>query len=126
MNVDWLWECVNEYLAGICGHKGIPIAWCVLYTMFPKDHLLDPAIDYASLDNEMVSRFPMILSNYAGPRDADSCNAINPREFTKMFRQDSQIFYQELLHMLGHLSFWVHAKAAAKNKDGRLAYRCIY
>ena len=28
--------------------------------------------------------------------------------------------------MLGHLSFWVHAKAAAKTKDGRLAYRRIY
>ena len=28
--------------------------------------------------------------------------------------------------MLGHLSFWVHAKAAAKTKDGWLAYRRIY
>ena len=53
--------------------------------MFPKDHLLDPTIEYASLDNEMVACFPMILSTYAGPRDADICNAINPREVTKMF-----------------------------------------
>ena len=28
--------------------------------------------------------------------------------------------------MLRHLSFWVHAKAAAKTKGGRLAYRRIY
>ena len=28
--------------------------------------------------------------------------------------------------MLVHLSFWVHAKSAAKTKDGQLAYRCIY
>ena len=28
--------------------------------------------------------------------------------------------------MLVHLSFWVHAKAADKTKDGRLAYRRIY
>ena len=50
-NVDRLWERVNEYLAGIHGHKGVPIAWCVWETMFPKDHLLDPEIDYAILDN---------------------------------------------------------------------------
>ena len=68
----------------------------------------------------------MILSTYAGPRNADSCNAINPLEFTKMFRQDNQIIYQEFLYMLGNLSFWVHSKAAAKTKDGRLSYRRIY
>ena len=82
LNVDRLWERVNEYLAGIRGHKGVPIAWCVRDTMFPKDHLIDPAIDYASLDNEMVARCPMIFSTYAGPRDANSCNAINSCEFT--------------------------------------------
>ena len=78
--------------------------------MFPKDHLLDPAIDYASLDYEMVACCPMILSTNAGPRNADSCNAINSREFTKMFRQDIQIVYRDLSHMLGHLSFWVHER----------------
>ena len=50
-NVDRLWERVNKYLAGIRGYKGVPITWCVRDTMFPKDHSLDPAIDYASLDN---------------------------------------------------------------------------
>ena len=92
-NVDQLWERVNEYFTGICGYKGVPIAWCVRDTMFPKDHLLDPAIDYASLDDEMLARCPMVLTTYAGPRDADSCNAINPHEFTKMFQQDNQIVY---------------------------------
>ena len=61
----------------------------------------------------MVARCPKILSTYAGPRDEYRCNAINSREFNEMFRQDNQIFYQELSHMLGHLSFWVHAKAGA-------------
>ena len=120
-NVDRLWERVNEYLTGIRGHKGVLIAWCIWYTMFPKDHLLDPEIYYASLYNEMVARCSIILTTYTGPCDTDICNAINPREFTKMFRQDNQIVYQELSHMLGHLIFWVHVKAAAKTKDGRLA-----
>ena len=62
LNVGRLWERVNEYLAGMHGHKGVPITWCVRDTMFPKDHLLEPAIDYASLDDEMVARCPMILS----------------------------------------------------------------
>ena len=124
-NIDRLWECVNEYLAGIRGHKGFSIAWYVHDTMLPKDHLLDPKIDYATLDNEMVARCPMIISTYYGPHDTDICNAINPREFTKMFWQDNQIVYRELSHMLGHLSFWVHAKAAAKTKYGWLAYRRI-
>ena len=93
LNVDRLWEPVNEYLAGIHGHKGVPIAWCVRETMFPKDHLIDPAINYPSLDDEMVARCPMILSTYSGPQDEDSCNAINPREFTNLFRQDNQILY---------------------------------
>ena len=84
LNVDLLYDRVNEYLAGICGHKGVLIARCVRDTMFLKDHLLDPAIDYDSLDDEMVARFPMILSTYAGPHNADSCNAIKPREPTKM------------------------------------------
>ena len=125
-NIDRIWERVNEYLAGIHGHKDVPIAWCVQDTMLPKDHLLGLAIDYTSLDNEMVAHFPIILSTYSGPCDADSCNAINQREFTNMFRQDNQIVYREFSHMLGHLSFWVHENSAAKTKDDRLAYRRIY
>ena len=42
LNVDRLWERVNEHLAVIRGHKGVPIGWCVWDSMFPKDHLLDP------------------------------------------------------------------------------------
>ena len=94
LNVDRIWECVNKYLASICGHKGVPIAWRVQDTMFRKDHLLDPSIDYASLDDEMVARCPMILSTYDVPHNADSCNAINPGGFTNMFRQDNQIVYR--------------------------------
>ena len=60
-NIDFVWEIVNQHLEAIRGTKGVPVLWCVCDTVSPKDHTIDLALDYISIDEYLVAKCPMIL-----------------------------------------------------------------
>ena len=62
-NIDLMWEIVNEHLEAIRGTNEVPVLWCVSDTVFPKYHRVEPALDYISIDKELLVRCPMIIAS---------------------------------------------------------------
>ena len=48
--IDLVWEIINEHVEAIRGTKGVTVLWCVCDTVLPKDHRIDPTLDYISID----------------------------------------------------------------------------
>ena len=83
-NIDLIWEIVNEHLEATRGTKSVPVLWCARDAVFPKDHLVDPALYYIHIDEELVVGCPMILACYAVPRDKAKSNDIHVHVRTAM------------------------------------------
>ena len=124
-NIYLMWEIINENLEDIGGTKGVPVLWCVCDTVFPKDHRVDPTLDYIRIGEELVARCPMILANYSGPRDEATADDIHMRGRTAVYCTDSKIILHDISHIFRGSALWVHAKCAVKMRDRRLMYKRI-
>ena len=125
-NIDLVWEIVNEHIEAIRGKKGVPVLWYVHDTILPKDHRVEPTLDYISIDEELLARCPIIIASYAGPRDEAMDDDVRVRDFTAVYLTDNKIFSREFAHIFGGSTFWVHANCGVKKINGQFAYKQIY
>ena len=91
-NIDLVWEILNGHVEAIRVTKGVTVIWCVLDNVFPKDHSIDPAIDYIRIDEDLMDRCPIILASYACLRDEATTNEIHVHERTAVYPMDNKIF----------------------------------
>ena len=92
-----------------------------MYQAFPLD---DPAAEYASLDDEMISRMPIILA--AARADSEILETSPMRNFEPNFKHDNGLVCEYLRNVLGTSVWWVHAKGLQKANNGRQAFRGIH
>ena len=125
-DIELVWDIMNEHLEDICGTKGVSVIWCVRDTVFSKYHRVDTALDYISIDEELLARCPIIIASYAGPRDEAMDDDVRVRDFTAVYLTDNKIFPREFAHISGGSALWVHAKCGVKKINGQFAYKQIY
>ena len=125
-NIDLVWEIVNGHLEAIYGTKVGPVLWCVYDTFPPKHHGIFPTLDYISIDEELVARFPMIIDSNSGSHDEATANDIHVRDCTAVYCTCDNIILRDLSHIFSESALWVHAKCDVKTQYERLAYKQIY
>ena len=120
-----MWEILNEHLENIRGTKGLPVLWCVCDTVSPEDHMIEPALYYIRIDEELMVIFPMILASYAGPCEEATADDIHVRDSTTVYHTDNNIFSVTSAIFSGS-ALWMHSKCTVKTCEGRLSYKQIY
>ena len=91
-NIDLVWEILNGHVEAIRVTKGVTVLWCVCYTVFPKDHSIDSAIDYIRIDEDLMDRCPIILASCACLSDEATSNDIHVHKRTAVYPMDNKIF----------------------------------
>ena len=121
---EGIWDALKEGLANVRGCKLAPLAYAVRTLLLPKASAADLAADYASLDDELISRMPIILSSVTG--DPDDLEVSPMRNFEPHFKQDNMLVFEYLKASFGGSTWWIHAKTFQKAKNGRQAFRSIH
>ena len=101
----------------LCLKSHAPLAYVIRPLLLPPAAADDPAADYASLDEEMISKMPIILA--AARADPEILETSPMRNFEPSFKHDNGLVFEYLRNVLGTSVWWIHAKGFQKAKNGR-------
>ena len=125
-------DAIETFLSTIRGPSGMPLIWVVRETLVPDAETEDDEDNYATIDEEMIARAPIIdETDEAYDSDDDIHEESNWEKFeengpfTSMFLVDAKLVWMVLHKIFGPKTTWVHAKGTNKSKNGRRAYQIL-
>jgi len=108
-------EGLEEYLATFRGVTGAPLSYVVRKQLIPPVGADDPATNYDTLDEEMISRAP-IIEGRVGTEDGP---------FTESSVMDRLKVWEKLSVLMADHEAWTYFKVGRKSKDGRKAFLAV-
>ena len=121
---DWpkMFEAIEEYLRQFRGTTGVPLSYVVRKDLVPAVNLLDPSSNYATLDEEMIARAPIISPGVVGT--SDELELVGP--FSDSFVTDRAMAWEKISTIFQEHESWTYLKPARKTRNGRMAFRTVY
>ena len=121
-------EKARVLLTGLRGGTGIPLSYVIRANIMPKFSKTDPRFGvtdsaYASIDEEMVARAPIIEHNYS---DRTQAELETSGPFTTAFSSDMKKVYAVLHAMFGHNPVWQHVKKHQASQNGRKTWLTLH
>ena len=118
-------EDVIEALDNFRGINGTLLSYVVRDSIKVKPEADDPAADYASIDEEMKARAPIVLDEHVGTRTAKELEDAPMAHLHPAFKADAITAYGKLRAIFGDTAAWIYAKSI-KNKMGRKVFIAIF
>ena len=112
-----------EMLEQVRGCTGIPLAYLVRDRLVPLADANDPANGYSTIDMELIARARIIKKANEGD---DNLEEAGPEKRTNTANIDLVKLHTIAKLVFGPTSMWVHAKSAAKVRNGRLELKYIW
>lgn len=101
-------EAIEEYLRGCLGVTKIPLAYVIRADVEPKPSADDPANGYATRQDELINRAPIVNNNGA---------------HTATYLQDRARVWELISDITRAHDCWSYVRPAQKTQDGRLAFQ---
>ena len=121
---DWpaTMEAVEEYLRQFRGQNGVPLNYVVRKDLKPIRAADDPAINYDTLDEEMIARAPILESTAAGALAELELNG----PFVDSYITDRTLAWDKLAPLFQTHESWTYFKSARKTRNGRMAFKAVF
>ena len=114
-NMPKTMELVMDVIRKKRGVTGARLDYVLRKELRPKTSASDPSTNYATIDEEVVARHPIVTSG--APADDSVAEAQGP--FDQHFVVDSQAVYDILFSIFGNTEAWTYSKDFRKGKWGR-------
>lgn len=121
---DWpkTMESIEEHLRQFWGLNGTPLSYVIRKSLWPTAKGDNPASGYATLDEEMILRAPILGTGTV--RGAVNQESNGP--FADSYITDRALAWDKLALLFHNHESWTYAKPARKQRNGCWAYKAVF